>query len=147
MPFHTPNCNPNVSPTDKRLQMTCEGPVYSKCRMVIVLLIYEQDMLCVPLYTFNSSGLRNKPNHVKREYVSAMNENEEGFINQGVYPPIEIKMNKFPLHPDTTVHITGGLKVGCQENVARVGRTTRESYNRLMTLWKDLNEAAKKQRW
>ena len=147
LPFHTPNSNPNVDPSDRRLTNTVEGPAYSKRRMVVVLWIYQQDMFCVPLYTFEHKGLKNKPNFLKQEYVSMMNLGDAQFENQGMYPPVIIKCRKWSIDPDTTVHITGGVRIACNEDISRVGRLTQESYCYLVGLWRTLSNEAQKERW
>jgi hypothetical protein len=106
-PFHTSNTNPHVEQNDERLTLTCEGPAYSKRRMMVVLFIHIQDLYCLPLYSFGNRGLREKPEYLKKEYVCMANEGDEGFVNQGVYAPVEIKARR-PVTANTTVHLAGG---------------------------------------
>ena len=147
LPFHTANPNPNVDPnTDKHWVQTCEGPAYSKRRMMVVMWIHERDMFCLPLYTFNGSGLQNKPAHTKHEYVSMQNVGDQNFANQGMYPPVEVQSRR-PMDPNTTVYITGGVKVACNEDIAHVGRMPRESRNDLLNLWRTLSGNAQREPW
>ena len=69
VPFHTGNTNPNVKPDDENLTLTIVGPAYSKRRMMVVLYIYMQDMYCLPMYNFGDRGLKQKPEHLRKEYV------------------------------------------------------------------------------
>ena len=109
-----------------------------------MLWLYGRDMFCVPLYTFSGTGLRNKPDFLKREYVSVSNSADVEFVNQGNYQPIQVDARR-PLDQNTTVHLSGGIKVGCEEDISRVGRVTRESFQHLLNLWTDLSEAAKQE--
>lgn len=147
LPFHESNTNPNVNPSsDDQWQMTVWGPVYSKRRMVIVLFIYQRDMLCLPLYTFNKTGLRNKGRDILHEYVSVKNVGMP-HVNQSKYPAVEVQAYKKPMHEDSTVHLTGGMKVGCNEDITWSGRLTRNSYIHLVGLWGQLNETARAEPW
>lgn len=147
IPFHTANTNPNVDPTtDDQLAMTVQGPVYSKRRMVIIMWIHERDMFCLPLYTFNAQGLRNKGPDIKHEYVSVKNAGKP-HVNQGLYPAVEVVPQGKDMHPDSTVHITGGLRVGCNEDITWAGRITKQGYAELLALWRTLSNDALKQPW
>jgi hypothetical protein len=145
-PFHTSNTNPNVAPDDKRLTITCEGPAYSKRRMMVVLFIHIQDLYCLPLYSFSGRGLDGKPEHLKKEYVCVANDWDEGFVNQGQYRPVRVKMYH-PVDPTTTIHLTGGLRVGCNEAIDTVGRLTQKTYVELVEVWSKLVGDAKKEPW
>lgn len=110
------------------------------------MLIHEQDMFCLPLYTFNGTGLRNKAHYLRREYVSMKNWDDENFVNQGEYPPVAAD-TKRPLHKDTTVHITGGVKVACNEDITFAGRMLRQSFWDLMDLWRYQTNKADDEPW
>lgn len=145
-PFHVANTNPNVDPQDNRLALTCEGPAYSKRRMMVVLFVHQYDLFCLPLFSFSSRGLTEKPQQIKIEYVCMKNAGAEGFVNHGVHPPVEILAHR-PLTDSTTVHVTGGLRVGCNEDITRVGRLTEKSYFRLVAIWKELVGKAQSEVW
>ena len=145
-PFHTSNTNPNYNPYDERITFTVEGPAYSKRRMMVVLFIHMQDMFCLPLYSHENRGLSGKPVHLKREYVCMANEGDEEFVNQGLYPPVQVIANR-PIMATTTVHLTGGLRVGCNEDITGVGRLTRKSYQELVELWDMVVEFARAEPW
>lgn len=125
-PFHVANTNPHVDPDDERLTRTCEGHAYSKRRMMVVLFVHHYDLFCLPLFSFSGRGLTEKPDHIKTEYVCVKNAGVEGFVNHGVHPPVEIQAHH-PVTDSTTVHLTGGLRVGCNEDITRVGRLTEKS--------------------
>ena len=120
-PYHTSNTNPNYKPHDRRITLTVEGPAYSKRRMMVVLFIHMQDLFCLPLYSHENRGLTGKPDHLKKEYVCMFNQGDEDFVNQGVYPPVEIIATR-PVLKTTSAHLTGGCRVGCNEDITDVGR-------------------------
>jgi hypothetical protein len=127
IPFHTANTNPHVQSNDRRLAFTCEGPVYSKRRMAIVLWIYERDMFCIPLYTHDGTGLRNKSDRLRQEYVCVVNARDEhNFYNQGFYDPLLVNSRR-PFHPDTAAHMAAGFRVACNDDIQFAGRITETS--------------------
>ncbi|RMY98262.1 hypothetical protein D0862_07681 [Hortaea werneckii] len=147
IPFHTANTNPNVDPTtDDQLAMTIWGPVYSKRRMVIVMWIHERDMFCLPLYAFSGQGINSRGKDIIHEYVALKNAGKT-HTNFGKYPAIEVVPKYKDLHKDTTVHITGGLRVGCNEDITRVGKLTKQGYFDLLALWKRLSNDAQQEPW
>ncbi|RMX95982.1 hypothetical protein D0868_11433 [Hortaea werneckii] len=142
-----PNTNPNVDPTtDDQLAMTIWGPVYSKRRMVIVMWIHERDMFCLPLYTFSGRGINSRGKDIIHEYVALKNAGRPD-TNFGKYPAIEVVPKYKDLHKDTTIHITGGLRVGCNEDITRVGKLTKQGYFDLLALWKRLSNDAQQEPW
>ena len=148
LPFHTANSNPNVDPnTDRRWIRTIEGPAYSKRRMMVVMWIHDRDVFCLPLYTFAGNGLSGKAHLPIQEFVCMKNVGDQQFVNQGVYPPVEVQNRRMPMDRNTSVYITGGLKVACNEDIAHVGRMTRRSHADLLSLWKKLSEKAQQEPW
>jgi len=145
-PFHTSNTNPNYDPQDRRITFTVEGPAYSKRRMLIVVFIHLQDLYCLPLYSFGNRGLKDKPEYLKKEYVCMANHGDKAFVNQGKYPPVHVEAHH-PVNPNTAVHLTGGVKVGCNEDISLAGRLTRKSYFELLELWEDTVKVAREEPW
>jgi hypothetical protein len=78
--------------------------------------------------------------------VCMANEGDASFVNQGIYAPVEIRARR-PVTANTTVHLAGGLRVGCNEDVTSVGRLTRKSYLELVELWEGLVGAARREPW
>ncbi|KAK3073721.1 hypothetical protein LTR53_004418 [Teratosphaeriaceae sp. CCFEE 6253] len=147
LPFHAPNTNPHVDPNDESLAATNFGYVYSKRRMLVVLWIYHEDMFCLPLYSFNRKGIQSKPECLRHEYVSVRNVKDTNFVNQGTHAPIAARHRTKPFSPETAVHITGGVKVGCNEDIAFCGRTTKEGYAQLVKLYEEVSRKAKSEFW
>ncbi|RMZ25856.1 hypothetical protein D0859_10100 [Hortaea werneckii] len=132
---------------DNRWRSTVEGPVYSKRRMMVVLFIYGRDMLCLPLYTWNKSGISRRPGWLKNEYVGVQDANNLNYINHGDYPPVIIEGNRRPMHEHSTVVLSAGCKVSCNEDILSVGRLTQKSHTHLVALWQELNRAAVAEAW
>ncbi|KAI7486499.1 hypothetical protein KC351_g3287 [Hortaea werneckii] len=148
LPHHAANTDPNVDPnTDNRWRSTVEGPVYSKRRMMVVLFIYGRDMLCLPLYTWNKSGISRRPAWLKNEYVGVQDANNFNYINHGDYPPVIIEGNRRPMHEHSTVVLSAGCKVSCNEDILSVGRLTQKSHTHLVALWQELNREAVAEAW
>lgn len=146
IPFHTANMNPNTDPTDRRLTITCEGPAYSKRRMMVILWLHKQEMFCLPLFSYSGTGLAKKQSTIE-EHVAVKNEGDLDFVNQGVYKPIEAICRKKKLTNTTTIHLVCGIKVNYSENICRVGRITETSHQRLVQFWLDLSEGAQNEVW
>ncbi|KAM0719616.1 hypothetical protein Q7P37_003746 [Cladosporium fusiforme] len=146
-PFHIANTNPHVDPSDARLALTIEGPVYSKRRMLVVLFIFAQDLYCLPLYSFGDRGLRAKPDHLHGEYVCVANEGEEkGFVNQSPHRFVVVSARR-RVAASTTLHLTGGVRVGCNEDITAAGRLTRDTYFDLVELWQRVVKDASREPW
>lgn len=147
LPFHTANTNPNADPTDGNLAQTAHGVAYSKRRMMVVLWIFQADMFCLPLYSFTGRGISSRPAPLQKEYVAMKNVGDGAFVNHGVYPPVEVQCRRQPMTPATSVHLVGGLRVGCVEDISMVGRLTEQSYVALVALWQALNDQAQNEAW
>ena len=89
----------------------------------------------------------NKPEWLKREYVCMKNSTDASFVNHGLYDPVVIEGNRRPMSDKTTVVITGGSRVGCNEDISSVGRLTQKSYLHLLRLWQNLSKEAQNEPW
>lgn len=58
----------NITVADKYRSSTKFGPIYTKCRKMIVLALYEDHYTAIPVFTHNGNGLdrKNKP----EEFIS-----------------------------------------------------------------------------
>ena len=148
-PYHEPNQDPGLQPTDAHLKQTMAGYVYTKRRMVVVLWTYTDDMFCVPMYTFRGNGLQNKPRTQIPEYVCVQNDDDLNYQKQGVHDPVVAirKPGRKPFHPEAVIHITGGLKVSCSVDNSYCGRLSEESYIYLRDLWERSFDDTKNQQF
>ncbi|KAM3418523.1 hypothetical protein BST61_g4501 [Cercospora zeina] len=149
LPFHVPNLNPRHKITHERLRLTCEGPVFSKRRMLVILWTNDFDMFCLPLYSFENQGISKKRDELKKDYIEVKNVNAESFRQLGLYKPVEVQtydLNR-PMTDSTTIHLTGGIRVDPQEHISMVGRFTQASHRDLLKLYNDLSREAQKKPW
>nr|OQO18751.1 hypothetical protein B0A51_12707 [Rachicladosporium sp. CCFEE 5018] len=148
LPYHTPNTNPNVSQADPNLTVSpFYGGIYSKRRMMVVLYIYGEALHCLPIYSFGNRGLSHKPGHLKKEYVCLRNSTDKNFLNEGIRKPLEVKMRVKDLSITSTLHLTGGIRVGFNEDIAFCGRLTEKSYNAALALWEQVVVDAQNMPW
>lgn len=142
LPFHTPNTNIHTEPNDYHLGKTWLGPTFSKRRMMVVLWLFQDAMFCLPLYSFGERGITAKVENLQKDYVCMKNVDDNDFLNEGAYDPVEIKAYKKPMSPETTVQLTGGMRIMFCEDIAPVGRLTQKSHRHLVALWEDRNQVA-----
>lgn len=134
LPFHVPNTNENTTEDDDCLAKTNEGPVYSKRRMAVVLWRHKTDMICLPLYSWNSIGILKIPKYLREEYVEIVNYGSAGsYDKEGVNDVLEAQMTR-PFDRKGAVHASGAFRVNYQEDIARVGKLTDKSLERLTNL-------------
>lgn len=146
VPFHTANMNPNVDTAkDLKIVDTIYGPVYSKRRMMIVLYKHIEDLFCLPLFTWSCRGMSSRPSNLRLEYVGVANANDRKYKNEGKYAPVVADCRRKPMHPATSVHLTGGYKVNCKEDINQVGRIDQQSYAHLESLYTDRINIARKE--
>ncbi|PPJ58805.1 hypothetical protein CBER1_10448 [Cercospora berteroae] len=149
LPYHIANLNPNHKITHDRSKLTCEGPVFSKRRMFVVLWINQVDMFCLPLYSFENQGIAKKKDYLKKDYIEVKNVSAESFQQLGSCEPVEMQTydKKRTMTDSTTIHITGGIKVDPQENISMVGRFTEASHRGLLKLYNELSREAQRKPW
>lgn len=150
VPYHVPNLNPKNSATHPRLTLTCEGPVFSKRRLVCVLFKFQDDLFCLTLHTFEGQGLGIKPEQTKFEYVAVVNKGStEKFRNPGKYQPVEVETYQpdRPMKDTSCIKLTGGVTVNSSEHASYVGRVDRASFIILMLLYEQRNKKAKEKPW
>ena len=64
----TPGCL--ATPDDTHTTVSKYGTIYSKMRWMIVVAVHHGNYLTVPIYTHNGTGLSNKSDAARLEYVS-----------------------------------------------------------------------------
>lgn len=104
--------------------------------MLDVLYIFHDDMVCLPLFTWNGRGIMSRPKETRREYVATVNYEDETSKSEGFYPPVVVRCNKKPIHAATAVVLTAPGTVGCNEDISAVGKLEKESYVRLEALYR-----------
>ncbi|KAF2172227.1 hypothetical protein M409DRAFT_49951 [Zasmidium cellare ATCC 36951] len=145
LPFHIPNLNPKNKATYPRLALTCEGPVFSKRRLVTILLKHQNVLFCLPLYSFEGQDLACKPDKLKWEYIPVMNKGDTKFRNPGKLQACEVETYdpKRPMKKTSCIQLTGGVKVDPVEHISFVGRMDQASYARMLAFYDRRYEIAK----
>ena len=149
-PMHEPDLNQGgagnstVTVADMYRSETKFGPIHTKVRKAIVIALYQDHYLAVPLFTHNGNGLLNK---VKPdEFVSVRDHrSQEGF--QALSKHLALSTEQMnaginPLHTKSTAHITYPNSRKYDLPVVQEGRLAQVSTNRLIKLF---NEHAPKE--
>lgn len=151
VPYHVANFNQNADVSDNRIVETWLGPVLSKRRMFIILHIHLEGFFCLPLYSFESRGIKAKCGPRQVEYISVMDmAHKATFENVSAHYKPLVHVHDNPnnnLSPDTVCHLTGGVRVSWQEQILPVGRLTQDSFMELLKHYKNLCETAEQMPW
>ncbi|KAK4508113.1 hypothetical protein PRZ48_001851 [Zasmidium cellare] len=145
VPYHVPNLNPSLKANHPRLALTCEGPVFSKRRILCVLYKFHQDLLCLSMFTFEGKGFGGKPEELRKEFVAVVNKGAEKFHNPGIYQPIEVETYDpaRPMKETSCIKLTGPVTVNVSEHVGFVGRMDQLSWARLAALFEQRQKLAR----
>ncbi|KAF2214933.1 hypothetical protein CERZMDRAFT_95311 [Cercospora zeae-maydis SCOH1-5] len=145
VPYHIPNLNPHVDVNQKELQISAQGPVFSKRRMMIVLWKGPEAMFCLPLFSWQQAGIEKKDNGRDsiKNYVCVVNHKDRKAFElsgrkTGPNNPLYFvhRHNEHPgLTSSTTCQLIGGHLVEYQEDIGRVGRIIQSSYQGLRAMW------------
>lgn len=134
LPFHVANLNDKATLEDQCLATTRHGPVYSKRRMAIVLWRHDTDMICLPLYSWNSVGISKQPEYLQHEFMEVTNiGNGQLYQREGCNRVLEARMVR-PLDRKSCIHASGAFRVNYQEDIALVGQLTEQSRDDLTAL-------------
>ena len=126
---------------DTKTVLTHAGSVYSKVRWMIVVSIYKEHYMAIPLYTHNGSGLANRSDEAKREYTSI----HDGRVWPGGFenlskdnPVLEAEMfdGTTLLSKKTVAHLTAPLQRKFGLYVEEQGALDPESAEIMVHLWK-----------
>ena len=142
LPFHEPNTDTRLGPSDPHLAHTCAGYVFSKRRYAIVLWVTSRDLFCVPIFSSHGGGITTKAHWLRDEYICLMNRGDLNFNNQGKYPPLEAVGGKWL--PSAYVHITGGFSIECRCDISISARLSTMSTDELYEHWRYLTHSARK---
>ena len=116
------------------------GQIYSKVRWMIVVAVYENHYLTIPLYTHNGRGLDNKCEQAKKEYVSVRDDrHRDNFDSLSRHRKLtaEMKRGSTLLSRKTVAHLTAPVTRRYGLLVEQQGNLDRDSMRRLTKLWYD----------
>lgn len=141
VPLHASNMDPSLVWSDPNLNLSENaGPVYSKCRLVVVFRIFHKQMECLPIYTNGGKGLDNKAEKEKPEWISVKRRFEKDLPRNDKRQPLVVSLD---MDPNSYLHITQSVTIECADWIDRVGRMEGTSFDRLHGLRADLNKAAR----
>jgi len=137
VPVHTSNLHRT---TEHRYRIrpihTPHGPVYSLRRLVVVIWLFTDTMLCLPLYSFAVEGIMAVPQRLQKEYIALKDDRDQvqhSIEDQGIR---RIQVGCYgtkQMHPKALVHLSGAVEVRYEEDVACVGRLSENSFEELTT--------------
>ncbi|KAG8532749.1 uncharacterized protein KY384_002627 [Bacidia gigantensis] len=113
-PVHTEfhdNAGHNRPADVEKTVQTKHGLVMTKLRWMIVVVKHEQHYTAIPLYTHNGTGLSNKSERAKREYVSIRDDrlpDFEGLSKHGVLTA-QMRNEAKDLSRLSVAHLTAGV--------------------------------------
>jgi hypothetical protein len=136
-PFHTSNLHQTTQHRyDFRPLYTPNGPVYSLRRLVVVLWLFGETMLCLPLYSFALEGIMAVPQRLQKEYVSLGDERDQIEHPIGDQSILRIQVGcegTKKMHPKALVHLSGAVEVRYDDEIVCVGRMPEKSFEELTT--------------
>ena len=147
VPFHVSNMDRNLTWRNCKLTMTNAGPVYSKCRRVVVFRKFQAELECLPLYTNGGKGIEHKSDKEKEEWVSVVDgpETDSPCEDAGRRPLAVLLKDAEKVKANSYIHITHSVMVNCAEKIDRKGMMERASFERLHQLRAELNRTARKE--
>jgi hypothetical protein len=105
-------------------------------RLVVVLWLFTDTMLCLPLYSFAQEGIMAVPQSLRKEYVALKDEKDQTQHAGGGQDIQRIQVGCYgmkQMHPSALVHLAGAVEVGFKDDVVCVGRLSEKSFEELTT--------------
>lgn len=81
------------------------------------------------------------PIEVRNEYMDLINEGQPTYERETNLDPLKATLKK-PLKEKTVVHVTGGIKVACNEDISIVRTVVKKSYRQLKAQWDAMRDEA-----
>ena len=123
--------------TDKSRTGSIYGPIFSKVRKMIVVALYEDHYVAVPIFTHNGNGLQAKKS--RDEYVSLSDHrSREPFTQSSKHLPLiteSMNVGVDPIHPKATAHLTYPVSRKYDLHVIPEGMLDKMSVRRLIDLY------------
>lgn len=130
--------------------MTHHGPLYPIRRLFVIIWLFAESALCLPLYSFGLQGVRCRPPQVRGDYVGLRDVRAEPGpeAHQGETPYVSVRCNGTKLmHPKAVVHMLGSAEINFKCDIDRVGRLPEESYFKLVNLHEEAGRYAQDLPW
>lgn len=100
--------------------LDCDSRTSAACRWSCTP--FNEDILCLPLFTWSGRGIASRPVRMKNECVSTNSHDDKAFQNHGAYPRVTVRCRRKPMAVATAIALTRGRTSGCNENIAHVDR-------------------------
>lgn len=141
MPYHVQNDSPRLTyPHERRLRRTCEGYVYSKRRMFVVIYKHKMNLVCMPLGTRSERGIESIDFDRRDEYACVRDLGTERtatnpFLNGSSNKTIDFNKasrGTRPISDNCIIDLTHIVTTHWDHDMRYVGRVTRASHWRLV---------------
>lgn len=143
--IHEPDLNhggastSNITVADRYRSETKFGPIHTKVRKAIVIALYQDHYLAVPLYTHNGNGLLKKQS--PEEFVSVRDHRNVGaFQKLSKHAPLmteHLNAGINPYHEKSTAHITYPIARKYDLSVVHEGHLQADSIKNLLDLFNE----------
>lgn len=142
VPLHVPNMNPKLLWEAPELTLSKAGPVYSKCRFVVVFRIFRNQMECLPIYTHGGRGVESKRNEDLSEWIPVKDARLASKDTSGSL--FALLDNHQFVKENANVHVTESVMVERAGDVQIKGMMDERSFDRLCERRADLNRTERK---
>ena len=113
------------------------GPVHSKFRPMIIVALYRDHYIVVPIYSHQKRGLEN-PRYDKDEWISIQDHRADLCEQQSHHPPLvtfDLDKRVYHYHPKSAAHIAAPMSRSYSAPCKIEGILDSESVLRLVTLY------------
>ena len=128
---------PNAPSVNNYVSESAFGQVHTKCRKLIIVALYEENYIALPLYSHEGKGLDNKRN--KDEHVSIKDHrSSDKFVAQSRYKPLQtgfLEQGITTYLPNTTAHLTYPISRRYDHSCVIEGNLARTSSEYLLKLY------------
>ncbi|KAL8697884.1 MAG: hypothetical protein Q9201_006870 [Fulgogasparrea decipioides] len=135
--FIAASTSSNITVTDRSHHNTEHGRICTKWRKMIVLAMFEDHYLAIPLFTHNGNGLEHKTK--REEFISIKDHrdrhNHPAQSRNGWLVTETINDGIDLFHVKSTAHVTYALSRRYDLPVVKEGYLTRDSTNHLIALF------------
>ena len=135
LPVQTSDLHPNtISAFRKHPVDSPEGPVYIMRRIMVVAKLYNNSMLCLPMFSFGLAGIAAVPHECRRDFVGVKQEGEanEPERFEGIR---RIRCECFgskTMHPASLIRLLDAVHIRYSNDIVDLGRVPKESFEELM---------------
>ncbi|GAB7328637.1 hypothetical protein MBLNU13_g00574t2 [Cladosporium sp. NU13] len=135
VPVQTSDLHPNtVSAFQKHPVDSPQGPVYIMRRIMVVAKLYNNSMLCLPMFSFGLAVIAAVPHKCRQDFVGVKQEGEanqpKGF--EGIWRIQFECLGPKAMHPASLVHLLELVHVRYSDDIVDIGRAPKESFEEHM---------------